>query len=564
MFPGRWAGAALVATFAVSVAAFAAWARPPATRTISIVGTTDLHGFAFPRNGRGGLALLGGYLDNLRAARAADGGAVLLLDAGDTYQGGIESNLSEGAMVVDAYNALGYTAAAIGNHEFDFGAIDVDGRRISPDADPQGALKAIAARARFPLLAANLVDDATGLPVAWPNVRPSVIVDAAGIKVGLVGAITHDALQKTIVAFTRGLHVTPLAPAIVGEATRLRRDGATVVVVVTHAGGSCRHFDAPDDLSSCDDRAEIFEVARALPAGLVDAIVAGHSHGGLAHLVNGIPIVEAYSRGRAFGRIDLSIDGRGAARGARLYPLRDTVEGDEYEGAPVVASGRVTSAMQPALNQVGALQAMPLGTVAETPILRADAPGSPLGNLVADAIRTAMPGADVAIANAFAGGGLRADLPAGPVTFGRVYDVFPFDNQLVQVTMTAGELAEVLVRAATGRRRGIVGLSGVQARGACTEDGLAIQLARPSGVPIAPGERLSVATTEMIASGPWFPRGTNDPRVMVAADAPLARDAVTDFLRRRGGHFEAAAFEAPAAPRWAVSCEATSAVGSSR
>jgi 5'-nucleotidase len=130
--------------------------------TLSIVATTDLHGFAFERENRGGLALLGGYVRNLRVARAADGGALLLIDAGDTYQGGIESNLSEGAVVVDAYNAMGYTAAAIGNHEFDFGAVDVDGRRRSPGDDPRGALKVITARATYPMLAANLIDDATG------------------------------------------------------------------------------------------------------------------------------------------------------------------------------------------------------------------------------------------------------------------------------------------------------------------------------------------------------------------------------------------------------------------
>ena len=67
--------------------------------TLSIVGTTDLHGRVFPRDGHGGLALLGGYLRNLRAARAADGGAVLLLDAGDTFQGGIASDISEGLLV---------------------------------------------------------------------------------------------------------------------------------------------------------------------------------------------------------------------------------------------------------------------------------------------------------------------------------------------------------------------------------------------------------------------------------------------------------------------------------
>ena len=93
---------------------------PPATdargaRTLTIIGTNDLHG-ALDR-----LPLLAGFIANVRAARAADGGGVLLLDGGDMFQGTLESNLAEGADVVSAYNAIGYDAVAIGNHEFDFG-----------------------------------------------------------------------------------------------------------------------------------------------------------------------------------------------------------------------------------------------------------------------------------------------------------------------------------------------------------------------------------------------------------------------------------------------------------
>src|SRR5437762_4410030 len=207
--------------------------------TLSIVGTNDLHGEAFARNGRGGLALFGGYVNNLRAARAADGGALLLLDAGDTFLGTVESHLSEGAVVVDAYNALGYTAAAIGNHEFDFGGVDPIPPALSRDEDPRGALKAIAARARYPFLAANLVDDATGQPVDWPNVMPSVIVESAGIRIGILGVMTIDALRTTLTAHVHGLRVAPLAPAIAAEAARLRARGADIVIVASHAGGRC-------------------------------------------------------------------------------------------------------------------------------------------------------------------------------------------------------------------------------------------------------------------------------------------------------------------------------------
>src|SRR4029079_19394029 len=107
---------------------------------------SDLHGAALPRGGFGGLPLLAGYVNNLRAARATDGGAVLLIDSGDTFQGDVESNLSEGAFIVDAYNAIGYSAEAIGNHDFDFGAVDSAAARQLP-GDLRGALKARASQA---------------------------------------------------------------------------------------------------------------------------------------------------------------------------------------------------------------------------------------------------------------------------------------------------------------------------------------------------------------------------------------------------------------------------------
>src|SRR5262249_38224802 len=232
--------------------------------------------------GRGGLPLLAGYINNLRAARAADHGAVLLVDSGDTFQGGVESNLSEGALIVDAYNAMGYTAEAIGNHDFDFGALDSPAARQLP-GDPRGAVKARAAQARYPFLAANLLDEVSGRPVEWPNVRPSVIVEAAGVKVGVVGVMTIDALRLTLAANVQGLRVAPLVQTIAAEAARLRSAGAEVVVVAAHAGGRCDRFDRPADLSSCDADSEIFEVARSLPHGAVNVIAAGHTHGGLAH-----------------------------------------------------------------------------------------------------------------------------------------------------------------------------------------------------------------------------------------------------------------------------------------
>lgn len=545
-------------------------ALAPHRVTLSIVGTTDLHGVVFERNGRGGLALLGGYVKNLRAARAADGGAVVLIDAGDTYQGGIESNLTEGALVVDVYNAMGYAAAAIGNHEFDFGPVDLAGRRRSEHDDPRGALKAIAARAAFPVLTANLLDESTGRLVDWPNVRPSVLIDAAGVKVGIVGVMTIDALRSTLVVNTRGLRVAPLAPAIAGEASRLRAAGAQVVVVAAHAGGNCRQFDRPADLSSCDDSSEIFRVARELPPGLVDVIVAGHAHAGLAHQVNGIAITESYSAGRAFGRIDVTFDRtKDQVAGVRIFAPRDLCATEdpqthgcdpavdrgpfvpaEYEGRPVVPDPAVVAAMAPELQHVRDLQATPLGVYVDIPLRRAADPESSLGNLFADALRAAVPGADLAIHNSNAIGGLRADLPRGPVTFGLLYDVFPFDNQVAQLSLSGAQLTQVLLEEIQRGRRGALGISGIRVRAGCSADGLRVDVLRASGRPILEGEPLVVVTTDMLASGAVFASVAPPGGFRLSYAAPVAREVVSDWIQRRGGRLSEEQFVDPENRRW--------------
>ena len=532
------------------------------TFTLSIVGTADLHGYFMQRDGRGGLGVFAGYVNNLRAARKADAGDVILLDAGDTFQGGVESNLSEGAVVVDAYNALGYTALAVGNHEFDFGSADRPGARQDARDDARGALKARAAQAKFPFLSANLLDVETGKRVDWPNVHPSTLVHAGGIKVGIVGVMTANALRSTLPLNVQGLRMAPLTETVAAEAARLREAGARIIIVVAHAGGSCERFTDPLDLSSCDPNAEIFDLARELPTGLVDAIVAGHTHAGLAHDVAGIPIVQAYWGGRSFGRIDLKVDREtGRVVSATPFAPRDicsvidpvrstcasfdaasSLPRAEYEGRPVAEDAAVLHAMVPALTRVRHLQDMPLGVVLDTPIARAGDDESPLGNLYADALRE-RGNADIALNNNSLGG-LRADLPGGHVTFGQLYDTFPFDNRLVRVQLTGSALEQGISNALRRGRRGAFGISGARLRVSCATDGLQVQLFRPSGQRIGSSESLTVVAMDSMLGGQLFAPVVPPGSLRVPSDAPIVREVVEDWLRDRGGHLRAEDFVA--------------------
>jgi 5'-nucleotidase len=552
----RFTPLALVLSLSVACAA-----KPPAPApsfTLSIVGTNDLHGGVLEANGRGGLALLDGYLRNLRAARERDGGAVLLLDAGDLFQGTLESNLNEGAVVIAAYNAIGYDAAAIGNHEFDFGPVGPSTSPQSQNDDPRGALKARAAEAHFPFLAANIVDKNTSRPVSWDHVKPSTVLTVGGVKVGVVGLTTTETLGATASANTSDLDVIPLAPALEAEAKRLRGEGATIVIATAHAGGRCTKFDNPDDLSSCASHAEIFDVARALPAGLVDLIVAGHRHEGIAHEVAAIPVISAYSSGRAFGRVDLTVDrASGHATAHHIFPPHDICEREDpaeggcaapgaggqarYEGATVVPSPAIEAILAPAIAAGAELKKKPLNASIDGTLSNQEGELA-LGNLLADWMRLSAGSVDVAVSNS---GGVRAALPAGPMTYGRLFEVTPFDNRQARLTLTGAELATV-VRANLEHRGDLVMLSGVRAIATCGIHGLNVSLRRESGKPVGEREPLKIVTTDFLATGGSdFFKPVMPFRETVTIDGPIERDAIAEWMTRSAPTWRARDFSDP-------------------
>jgi len=539
-----WLGLAAGLSAGATEDRMAAATADPAEVRLSIVGTNDLHGRVLPEDGRGGAGLFAGYLRNLRAARARDGGGVVLLDAGDMLQGTLESNLGEGAIVVEAYNALRYDAAAIGNHEFDFGPAGPESVPAGPTDDPRGALKARASEARFPLLAANLIDEATGRPVDWPNVKPSVLVEVAGVRVGIVGGTTEETLQTTMAANVVGLRMAPLAETLAREASALRGRGAQVVIATVHAGGQCRAFDAPQDLSSCDPDGEILRVARALPAGSVDVIVGGHVHQAMAHVVGGIPIIQSYALGRAFGRVDLVLRG-GRIAETRIFPPQQIVAG-RYEGEDVTADAAYARMAADDLERARALRERPLGVTLADEFTYDDKNESEVGNLLADMMLAGAPAhADVALIN---GGGLRASLPAGTLEYGELFTAFPFDNRFALVRMSGAELRAVVTgNVAAGGA--IVSLAGLRVATTCRDGRPYADLVRDGGTPLRDDETIVVATVDFLATGGGgiFPRLAPDSvRIL---DAPLVRDSVAEALARHGGTLVGTAWYDPRRPR---------------
>jgi len=536
---------------------------------LSIVGTNDVHGELLPKRRKGGLTTFSGYVAALRAAREAGGGAVMLIDAGDMWQGTLESNLTEGAAVVEAYNALGYTAAAIGNHEFDFGPA---GKLAVPESstdDPQGALRQRATEARFPLLGANIIDTSTGEVIDWDNVAPSMLTEVAGIKIGIIGVTTINAFLTTIAANTAGLELRSLSDAITREASALRAQGADIVIVTAHAGAGCTEFDDPVDLSSCNRDEEIFLVANALPAGLVDHIIAGHSHQGIAHIVNGIAITSSYSKTYAFSRVDFSIDRRtGRIVNRKIFPPQfncpkhnistkdcdwdstdpSTTMPATYEGRTVRPLAAIVEIADRARADVAEITAEPLGVSLETPFTLDGNPESPLANLFLDALLESID-VDVVVHNV--SGGIRSTLPAGELTYGQVFAIYPFDNRVAILDISGQELRLIVEKQALfGERR--AGFSGMRAFVDCQNDAMTIEMILNNGHVIVDSDRVRIAASDFLATGgdniltPAMPENGYE----YDSDPRLVREVVADWLRAHGGSLNAAEFQNARSPRW--------------
>jgi 2',3'-cyclic-nucleotide 2'-phosphodiesterase (5'-nucleotidase family) len=384
---------------------------------LRIIATNDLHGALDPaRTTRGkpmgGAEAMAASIE--RAERECSSPCVtLLVDAGDMFQGTAESNLAHGRPVVELYNALGYAAAAVGNHEFDWG-LDTLRKRMS--------------EARFSILGAN-VRYRNGGDVPW--IPDDTIVQRGPYRIGIIGVIGPETYGSTLAANVATLRFAKPAPIVDSLTRALRSRGADVVVVLAHSGAFCKR----SGTEACDG--DVISLAHALRER-VDAIVSGHTHTVVDYTIRGIPVVQAQSSGRAVAVVDLAPDaaGDGASReliAERVYHVQSGAR----------ASREIEAIVQRADARVAGLVNRPVARLAGS--LSRSGDEYPLGNLIADAQRWAGQ-ADAAMVN---NGGIRTGLPAGSVTYGELFQVQPFANPLRRMDVSGSTLRaylEALVR----------------------------------------------------------------------------------------------------------------------
>jgi 2',3'-cyclic-nucleotide 2'-phosphodiesterase/3'-nucleotidase/5'-nucleotidase len=402
---------------------------------VQLLGINDLHGqldtdTKLKVNGEDVLA---GSMEYTAAAvkqREATNENTLLVHSGDMIGGSpLISALFQDEPTVEVMEAMGFDVGTLGNHEFDEGIEELH-RMINGGDHPDGTQGYDGMD--FPVVAANAYDTKTSELIT----APYAIKEVDGQKIGFIGVVTQDTPDMIVTKGNETLEITDEAAAINEYTEELRDQGIEAIVVLAHnpttQTGNADSFDASDIATKIDDE--------------VDVIFAAHNHVGVDKEVDGKLIVQAYSYGSAFSDVDLELDpvtGEIVKKEAEVV----TVYQKDYTPDPTVSA-----IMKKYEDLVAPMKAEVVGNSATT--LSKDYPSTTvefgdfaLGNLLADGMKAAM-NTDFALMN---GGGVRAQLDAGEVTFGDLFSIQPFGNVLNKVKLSGADLETVLNNQITDR-----------------------------------------------------------------------------------------------------------------
>lgn len=383
------------------------------SRDIIILYTNDVHGAADSDIGYAGLA-------SYKEWAMEKTPYVALVDCGDALQGDTMAAVSEGEYLVELMNRVGYDYAVLGNHEFDYGMEQLENLLTLSDA-------------RY--LGCNIQytgDEDTFLS----QLAAYHIASYGDVNVGFIGVSTPESIVKSTPAYFMdadgqyvydfcGTSGEELYGKVQETVDLCRREGADYVIVLAHLGTdeASSPFCSTDLIANTDG---------------IDVVLDGHSHsviscGVFKNKNGGDVLLSSTGTGlENIGQVLITADGNiqtglvgsypDADQGIRSY-IRD-IE-DEYEAE---------------LENRVAYSGVTLTTSSDSGIRLVRSRETNLGDFCADAYRT-VSGADIAILN---GGGIRADLPAGEITYGDLLAVHPYGNTLCVAEATGQEILDAL------------------------------------------------------------------------------------------------------------------------
>ncbi|MDX7861773.1 bifunctional UDP-sugar hydrolase/5'-nucleotidase UshA [Aeromonas caviae] len=465
---------------------------------LTILHTNDTHG-RFWHNDKGeyGMAAQKTLVERLRAEAKAAGSEVLVLSGGDVNTGVPESDLQDAEPDFMAMNSIRYDAMAVGNHEFD---------------NPLTILEKQRQWAQFPMISANIYDKTSGKRYFDPY---KVFKLESGLKVAVLGLTTEDTAQLVDPNNVQTLEFRdPTTEAAnLGKQIRDNKE-ANLVLAITHMG----HYEngqhgsnAPGDV----------EMARALPAGTLDAIIGGHSQNPVCmepgtpdkyadfkpgddcqpDQQNGTWIMQAHEWGKYVGRAQFDYqNGRLTLTQYDLIPVNlKNADGDfiqeEIVKDPELYNTLLTyqeKGQQELGVVIGATDGVLDGERANVRNKQTN-----LGRLITTATAEKL-STDFGIVNS---GGVRASIAAGDISYRDVLTVHPFGNTVNKATMSGNELLTYLGQVATktANTGGYAQFGGIKMTVDCQAK--SVDIATIGGKAFAPAATYSFSIPSFSAAG---------------------------------------------------------------
>lgn len=426
---------------------------PPPTVRVKILGFNDFHGHLSTElhDGRplGGAAVLAAYL---RETAKTAPERTFIVHAGD-FVGASPPNsgLLQDEPAVGFLNALTDerctderrerecpVIGTLGNHEFDEGKAELLRLLRGGNSVTGPFLEDPWRGARYDVICANVIDDATHAPLF----RPYALRQVDGVPIAFIGAALRSAPSILSPSAAEGLTFTDEADAVNAVVRELAPRGVHAFVVQIHQGDVQPRYEGPTLPSAPPPAGALDEIVSRLDDD-VDLVVSGHTHRFTnaripTHGGKEVLVVQALAYGVAYDDVDLLLDresGDVIASTATIVPaFADEGPGREPDPSVAALVARADARVAPVVHDV-------VGTAAAAVTRDATPAGeSALGDLVAEAARAAVR-ADFGLTNA---GGLRADLPAGKVTRGDLLAAQPFANRVVAVTLSGVEFTALL------------------------------------------------------------------------------------------------------------------------
>jgi 5'-nucleotidase len=435
-----------LALLALALLVPAAAQAKPRDVEVQLLGINDFHGNLEPPTGStgritpapgvnpvdaGGAAYLATHIRRLRATNPNS----LVVSAGDLIGASpLLSAAFHDEPTIEAMNQIGLDLNAVGNHEFDEGEAELLRMQYGGchPTDTAGTCKDADGRfdgADFRFLAANVVRRDTGRPLF----APYKIKRFGHIKVGFIGMTLEGTPDIVSPSGIRDLEFLDEAETANRYARELRRrHGVRAIVVLLHEGGVPTPFAG---INACNVSGPIVDIVNRTDDA-VDLFVTGHTHQPYNCVIDGRPVTSASSFGRLVTDIDFRLDRRTKdIKNVRANNVIVTRTAAAFDVQALIE--RYTTLVAPIRDRV-------IGNLTADLTRTADNSGeSAAGNFVADAQLndTLTEGAVAAFMNP---GGVRADILAGPVTYGEAFTMQPFGNNLTTITLTGAQLYEML------------------------------------------------------------------------------------------------------------------------